>query len=220
MAIPKERDIMRTNGLNDVELAIMFHDDFSKDDKFIGKIITNEQFNEWIFGLNFPSMGHGWETPEGQAAWNGYRRYVRDYIKNGVMTEEYASKEGYHPYSVDINRHGIDLVIHHFSDTIIDSARELAKKRQKTVRNQSKTLEKGFDTLINIYRVDGVEVQMQRKLVQSHNQLRLYMENAFDEMFKKTVADTLEIIEDSKRVTRRIEQITKGMEDSFFDDDI
>ena len=35
-----------------------------------------------------------------------------------------------------------------------------------------------------------------------------------------TTADTLEIIEDSKRITRRIEQITKGMEDSFFDDDI
>ena len=44
--ILKERDILKTGGYSDVEMAMKFHDDFSVDGKFIDKVIENELFNE------------------------------------------------------------------------------------------------------------------------------------------------------------------------------
>ena len=42
-----ERDYKKTSGMNDVDLALKFYNDFNTDvDDIFGKIIPNETFNE------------------------------------------------------------------------------------------------------------------------------------------------------------------------------
>lgn len=201
---PKERDPLKTGGLDDVEMAIKFYDDFGDDGEFIGKVVPNEFFNEWIEKYIFPDIDHGWGTPHGAAAFNGYRSTVRGYLKNGVMSPEYASKDGYEPYIVKVRNFGEDLIITEYSEHVLDSAQALATKRQKTIKNQSRELKKGFKTLKSVYGASGIEVQLQEKLVESHNELRLHIEGAFDEMFKRAVRETVDMIEASKNAVKQL----------------
>lgn len=220
-----ERNQMDTAGMRDFDMAVKFHSEFNNlENDIIGKVISNDDFNEWIFKIGIDGFNHGWElddedddnrpwdNPDGVALWNGYRSTVRAYLRNGVMNERYAALENFIPYVVEVNRHGIDLIICEYSDHVIDGSRALAKKRQKTIKNQSRALDKGFDTLINVYNINGMEVQMQKKLMSSHNGVRLSLEVALDEMSKKMEKDLLAILESSQKMTKDLKKITHDAE--------
>ena len=214
--ILKERDILKTGGYSDVEMAMKFHDDFSTDGEFIGKVIDNESFNDWIASLNFSTINHGWDTVEGAKAFNGYRSTVRGYLKNGVMSEVYAEKvinEGkYKPYVLNVRKFGQDLIIVAFTSYVIDSAAELAKKRKKTVKNQTKHFKEHFQALTEKYGNNSIDVQIKNQLVNSHNELRMHMESAFDKMFEKTTKDALQLIETTTLMKKSIEFLNEDSE--------
>jgi len=209
-----ERDFERTGGASDFELAIRFYDDFSKGDSdFIGKVIPNEIFNEWINeDLDFSYINHGWSTPEGKVAWAGYRSTVRGYLKHGVMDPEYglAVKSGvYEPYIVKVNTFGSDLVVVQYSDHIVDTAMGLAIKRQKTIKSQTKDIKKGFNAMKEVYGVKDLNVDLQEKLLESQNEMRLHIEKAFDEIYKKTIKDTADLISASRSAIKKITESTE-----------
>ena len=214
-----ERDYMKTGGLNDVELAMKFHDDFSEGKgSFIGKRITIATFNEWInekmsMDSDFTFTDHGWATPEGSIAWAGYRSTIRTYLKNGVMDPEYAlvvKEGGYAPYIVKIGIQGIDLEIVQFSDHIVDTALGLAVKRQKTIKGQTHNMKKGFDTIKKVYGVKNLSIDFQAKLLESQNDMRLKIESAFDEIYRKTIKDTADLIAASRKAIKEITEFTES----------
>ena len=208
-----ERDYIKTSGMNDVDLALKFYDDFNTDDDgLFGKIIPNETFNEWIESLNFSHINHGWDTPEGNKAWSGYRSFVRRYLKNGVMDTEYGSRVDsgkYEPYILKINLSGIDLKIVEYSEDVIDTAMGLATKRQKTIKSQTKNIKAGFKAMSDVYGVKDLKVDMQAQLVEAQNSMRLHMEMAFDEIYKKTVKDTADMIAASRSAMKQITDTAK-----------
>jgi len=202
-----ERDGERTGNLSDVELAIKFYEDFNDDSEFFGKVILNETFNEWIESLNFSYINHGWDTPEGKVAWSGYRSTVRGYMKNGVMQSDYGAmvETGrYAPFIVNVNKFGIDLKVVKYSDHIVDAAMGLAVKRQNTIKGQTSVLKKGFRAMRDIYGVNDLKIDLQEKLVEAQNDMRLSIEKSFDEITRKTVKDTTDLIEASRKAMKGI----------------
>jgi len=203
-----ERDCEKTSGMNDVDLALKFYDDFRKEGAyFFGDIIPNETFNEWIESLNFSHINHGWDTKEGRAAWSGYRSTVRAYLQSGVMDSEYGLRVDsghYEPYIVKVNLFGVDLKIVEYSEHVIDTAMELATKRQKTIKRQSKDIKEGFKAMSEVYGVKDLKIDLQEKLVDSQNEMRLHIEKAFDEIYKKTVKDTADLIALSRNAIKEI----------------
>jgi len=132
------------------------------------------------------------------------------------MSEVYAEKvinEGkYKPYVLNVRTFGKDLVIIDFPKYVLNSAAELAKKRQKTVKNQTKHFKEHFQALTEKYGNNSIDVQIKNQLVNSHNELRMHMESAFDKMFEKTTKDALQLIETTTLMKKSIEFLNEDSE--------
>jgi hypothetical protein len=86
---------------------------------------------------------------------------------------------------------------------------ELASKRQKTIKSQTKNIKAGFKAMSDIYGVKDLKVDMQAQLVEAQNSMRLHMEMAFDEIYKKTVKDTADMIAASRSAMKQITDTAK-----------
>ena len=202
------RSVENTNGLTDVELAEKFYIDKNVPSKF-GKTITNEDFNQWILDLGFVDVDHPWETKTEKANWNNYRSTVRRLIKNGVCSDEYAASKKA-PYCLEVKKHGKNLIISKFDETVIKAYRDLSEKRIKTLNNQAKTLQKDFDIATNLYSMNDTEAIMSQHLVEAQNKMRLAFETSCGEILQTTVESTLKTLADSRK---KIAEATQGLID-------
>lgn len=212
--IPITREFSNTNNMKDYEIAKQFYDDFDVANNF-GILIPNDDFNTWIQIQGFKNMTHDWNTRNGRNAWNGHRNTVRTYIKNGVLTEEYAAT-GYKPYSLEVKEHGQSLIITRFEDVVIDGYSSLADKRKKTIKYQSKILNKNFKAMTRLYKMDRIEAIMQANIVDAQNQMRFAFEESCGKILNTTVANTMKSIAASERA---VKQITDNLFSTDEDDD-
>jgi len=208
------RNISKTNNQQDYEIAASFYKYFDVANNF-GALISNTTFNQWIINQDFENMNHDWDTRNGRNAWNGHRNTIRTYIKNGVLTEEYAST-GYLPYCLEIKEHGQSMIITKFEDAVIDGYTSLADKRKKTIRYQSKVLNKNFKAMTEIYNMNRIEAIMQYNIVDAQNKMRLAFEDSCGKILNSTVVNTMKSIAASENAVKKI---TSGLFDRHDDHD-
>jgi len=198
-----ERDISKTNHLSDFDLAVTFSEDFDVDNNF-GKVISNNAFEQWILSLGIPYMVRSTNTNANRQSWNNYRSTIRQYIKKGVLTEEYKEGNYSHPFCLDIHRHGQNLIIAKLEDSVINACNDLTRKRKHNIRHQNRIFKKDFDGIINLFSLDRVEAIMQQNLLEAHNKVRAAMEQSFGDIMHTTVNDTLKAIADSQEQVKKL----------------
>jgi len=212
------RECSKTNNMADYEIAKKFYEDFNVSENF-GSLISNETFNQWILNQGFENMSHGWNSKNGRNAWNGHRNTIRTYIKNGVLTETYAST-GYKPYCLEVKEHGQSLIITKFEDAVIDGYTTLADKRKKTIKYQSRVLNRNFKAMTDLYNMDRIEAIMQYNIVDAQNKMRLAFEESCGKILNTTVSNTMKSIAASEKAVRRITQSIFDNKNENDDDDI
>jgi len=218
---PVVRNYAKTAYMSDCDIAKRFYNRFVRNDAdpnnpFFGKLISNEKYNDWILSLGFKNMDHDWETNNEKKLWNTHRRIVRAYIKNGVMSEEYAKSSGYLPFSLEVKEQGQSLIITRFSDLVIDNFQKLSLQRQKNIRNKNRNLMRDFKVLTETYKMQPLKAMMQHGIIDAQNKMRLEFEKICGKVLDETVQNTVKAMQASLESS---EQAVKNITQTIFDND-
>jgi len=201
--VAKIRDISKTNNLSDFDIAVKFNYDFDVDENF-GRVIPNSVFQDWIIELGIPYMVEVTNASANRQSWNNYRSTIRQYIKNGVLSEEYRDGGFSHPFCLDVNEHGKDVIIIRLQDSVINACNDLTRKRKENIKRQNKIFKKDFDGVINLFEMDRVDAIMQKHLLAAHNKVRIAIEQSFGDIMHSTVNDTLKAIAESQEQVKKL----------------
>ena len=199
----KQRDITRTANLTNCDIAKLFYEEKNVHENF-GGLISNDDFNQWIFGLKFEGMDQKeWASVSDKKLWNGHRKVVRGYIKNGIMTKEYC-KTGYAPYCLEVKQKGQSLIITKFSDLIIDNYKSLSKDRMANIKNKDKSLRRDYKALTETYNIKPIKAIIQEGIITAQNQMRYGVEEICGKIVTNTMTDIMKSIETQEREIKKI----------------